>query len=158
MTSTAMIVMEPGSEWPGQVMECTNVVAFSQGCEDLLRLTQSKLDALARGGQTVRVAVLACGSSIDDGGRAHRAQLARALIGAVARATHGRLILSAGHQGSQELVRGLLTLVEDLTGEVRGTTATISLRLAEGSHPSVRRARLHLAAHGDTGARGEGSR
>jgi hypothetical protein len=127
MTTTAMIVMEPGSAWPGQVGNCANLVAFSQGCDDLLRGTQERLVALSRNKQAVRVAVLACNAATG-GAAGNRAQLARTLLGAVARTTCGRLVLSTGGPTSRELLQELLALAESLAEELRGTTATVSLR------------------------------
>jgi hypothetical protein len=131
MSTTAMIVMEPGSEWPGQVGDFTNLVAFTHGCEELLRRTQEKLGLLQRHKQSVRVAVLACNVATDDVHSGLRAQLARSLLGAVARTTCGRLILSAGAAAPRELLKELLALTESLAQEVRGTSATVSLRVGE---------------------------
>jgi hypothetical protein len=132
MSTTAMIVMEPGSEWPGQIGDFTNVVAFTHGCEELLRRTQEKLGLLQRHKQSVRVAVLACSADTDDMHAGLRAQLARSLLGAVAGTTCGRLVLSAGARAPRELLQALLALAETLAREVRGTSATVSLRVGEG--------------------------
>ena len=139
--STTMIVMEPGSDWPGPVGECTDLVAFSQGCEDLVQRTQEKLGVLQRSKKAVRVAVLACNALTGDASR-RRAELARTLLGAIASATCGRLILSASGHASPRLMSELLALSEALTLELRGTTATVSLRFLEGSG----KARKHTAA------------
>ncbi|HEY3822328.1 MAG TPA: hypothetical protein VGL81_34420 [Polyangiaceae bacterium] len=132
MSTTAMIVMEPGSEWPGQIGDFTNLVAFTHGREELLRRTQEKLGVLRRSKQTVRVAVLACNVATDDVHAGMRAQLAHSLLDAVARTTCGRLILSAGARAPRELLKELLALAESLAQEVRGTSATVSLRVGEG--------------------------
>jgi hypothetical protein len=86
VTTTAMVVMEPGSAWPGQVGDSTNLVAFSHGSDDLLRMTQAKLEVLNRA-----------------------------------------FLLSASP-------RAPLALTGQLTDELRGTTANISLRFTEGPH------------------------
>src|SRR5260370_22068363 len=57
MTTVSLIVMEPGSDWPGHVGDCANLVAFSQHGEKLLERTKEKLDTLRRHRQDVRVAV-----------------------------------------------------------------------------------------------------
>ena len=132
MTPTTMIVMEPGSDWPGQIGDCANLVAFTHGGDDLLRRTQEKLCVLDRSNQAVRVAVLACNASTGDAPAGQRAQLARMLLGAVVGTTCGRLILSAGGRAPRPLVRELLALAEVLAHDVRGTTATVSLRFNEG--------------------------
>jgi hypothetical protein len=131
MTTTAMIVMEPGSDWPGQIGDFTNLVAFSHGCEDLLQRTQEKLGVLRRSKQTVRVAVLACNAATGDAPAGRRAQLARTLLDAVASATCGRLILSARGRASHKLLGELLALAEALAQELRGTRATVSLRFTD---------------------------
>lgn len=90
MTTLALVVMEPGAAWPGQIGDSTDLVAFSP-CEDLLHRTERKLSALHRDKQNVRVAVLACNST---GGPTtqRRAQLARLLLGAVTSTACGRMI------------------------------------------------------------------
>jgi hypothetical protein len=133
MTTTAMIVMEPGGDWPGQIGDSTNLVAFSQGGEDLLRKTQEKVDALRRGKQAVRVAVLACNPAAGGATALRRAQLARMLLGLVTSTTCGRLVLSASGRASRQLREELLRLAGELTEELRGATATISLRFADAS-------------------------
>jgi hypothetical protein len=140
MTTTGMIVMERGSDWPGPIGDVTNLVAFSQGCDELLRKTQEKLEALQRSKQQVRVAILACNSATDDAAARRRAELARILLVAVASATCGRLILCTGGPASRRQVEALLALAEALAEEFRGTTATVSLRFTEGAS-SVTRAR-----------------
>jgi hypothetical protein len=145
MTTTAMIVMEPGSDWPGQIGDVTNLVAFSQGCDDVLRRTQEKLAWLQRSKQVVRVAVLACNTATGDAAAGHRAQLARMLLGAVSCATRGRLILSASGSTSPGLRQELLALAATLAKELRGSTATVSLRLSEASRRVAARARRSAA-------------
>jgi hypothetical protein len=132
-----MVVMEPGSDWPAQIADLTDVVGLAG--EDLLERTKEKLDALQRGNQRVRVAVLACNSATGGEIVGRRTQLARALVGAVARTIHGRLILSASEQASHELREELFTLAGDLTDQLRGTTASVSLWFTEPSHrPAAR--------------------
>jgi hypothetical protein len=138
-----MVVMEPGSDWPGQIGDSTNLVAFSQEGEDLSRRTQEKIDALRRRRQGVRIAVLACSSATGGTSARQRAQLARVLLGAVKSTTCGRLTLTASGLASHQLRQELVALAGELTDELRGTTATISLRFADAAR--VGSARL---AHG----------
>ena len=132
MATLALVVMEPGAAWPGQIGDSTDLVAFSP-CEDLLQRTERKLSALHRDKQNVRVAVLACNST---GGATtqRRAQLARLLLGAVTSTACGRLILSASGRASPQLRRDLLALAGQLTDGLRGTTATISVQFIEPTH------------------------
>lgn len=137
MTTTVMIVMEPGSAWPGQVGDSTNLVAFSHGGEDLLRMTQAKLDVLERSKQGVRVAILACNSETGSAPALRRSRLAHLLLGTVTRATCGRLILTASGRSSSQLRQELLALTGHLTDDLLGTTASISLRFTEAPHAGL---------------------
>jgi hypothetical protein len=130
MTATALIVMEPGSDWPGQIGDSTILVGFCEAGDELVRKTQAKLDAFRDGKQSVRVAVLACNSTAGSVATGRRAQLARMLLGAVTETTHGRLILSSSKGASDELRRELLAVAGALTEDLQGTTATISLRFS----------------------------
>ena len=103
-----------------------------RGARILVRRTEEKLGVLRRSKQAVRVAVLACNALTGDlAGR--RAELARTLLGAIASATCGRLILTASGHASPVLQSELLALSETLALELRGTTATVSLRFIEAS-------------------------
>ena len=129
MMTTAMVVMEAGSDWPGQIGESMEVVAFSHEGEDLLRRTQAKLGALHLSKKRVRVAVLACNSATDFVGTAagRRAELARTLLGAVTSSPCGRLILGASERAPEQFRRELLALAGTLAEELRGSTATVSV-------------------------------
>lgn len=142
MTTTAMIVMEPGSVWPGHVGDVTSLVAFCEEGDELLRRTEAALHTLERGKRAVRVAVLACNAAADGQAASLRLSLARRLLGAVSGTTCGRLVVSASVTASRDLREALLVLVGALTEELRGTTTTVSLRF-DGS---PRRANLRPAA------------
>ena len=133
MTTAAMVVMEPGSDWPGQIGDSTSVVAFSRKGEDLVRRTKERLGALARSKQNVRVAVLACNSSAGGAALGRRAELARMLLGAVSGSTCGRLIVSASGGASPETRQELLALAGALTEQFQESSATISLWFTEAS-------------------------
>jgi hypothetical protein len=128
MTSTTIVVMEPGSDWPGHIGSSTHIVAFSQGAEDLCRRTCETLDAIDRDRTNVRMAVLACNESTGGTIACDRALIARALLAAVRRTSHGRLVLSTNGRAPQRLLHDLLALADALTSEARGTTATVFLR------------------------------
>ncbi len=134
MTKTvSLVVMEPGSEWPGHVGESASLVAFSQDGEKLLRRTQEKLHALHCGNQSVRVAVLACNEDTDGEARGCRAQIARILLAAVRGTGFGRLVLSASGRASLRLRHELISLAGALSQELPGTTASVSLRFNSAS-------------------------
>jgi hypothetical protein len=131
MTTVSLIVMEPGSDWPGHVGDCANLVAFSQDGDKLLQSTKEKLDTLRRRRQDVRVAVLACNGETEGEAASYRAQVARTLLAAVTGATLGRLVLSASGGASLRLRHELLSLAGMLSEELRGTTATVSLKFTD---------------------------
>jgi hypothetical protein len=131
MAMVSLVVMEPGSEWPGHVGGYANLVAFSQGGEKLLQRTHEKLDALRRRQQDVRVAVLACNGEMEGDAEGYRAQVAHTLLAAVTSTTFGRLVLSASGRASLRLREELLSLTGTLSEQIQGTTATVSLRFTE---------------------------
>jgi hypothetical protein len=131
MPMVSLVVMEPGSEWPGHLGDHSNVVAFTQKREKLLQRTQEELDTLRRSQQSVRVAVLACNGATDGGDDGYRAQIARTLLAAVKDTSFGRLVLSGGE--SPRLRQELFALAGTLSEQLRGTTATMSLRFSEAS-------------------------
>ncbi len=131
MTTAAVVVMELGSEWPAHIADYTDVVGLAGGGEDLLRRTREKLDLIQNRKGGLRVAVLACNGVPGGGAVSPRAQLARTLLHAVAPSIHGRLIVSACDDASHELRRELLSLVEELSDELRGTTAMVELWFTE---------------------------
>jgi hypothetical protein len=134
MATVSLVVMEPGSEWPGHVGDHPNLVAFSQSGEMLLQRTKETLDALRRDEQDVRVAVLACNGETADGeADGYRTQVARTLLSAVSSKTLGRLVLSASGRASVRLREELLALTGTLSAQLQGTTATVSLRFTDES-------------------------
>jgi hypothetical protein len=137
METTALVVMEPGSDWPGQIGNSMNVVASSDGGGDLVPRTREKLIALHQSKKAVRVAVLACNSATDGAALGRRVQLARTLLCAVTRSTCGRFILGASGRCPDPVRQTLLLLAREMTEDARGTTATVSLRFMEASHGQV---------------------
>ncbi|MGO8994077.1 MAG: hypothetical protein ACLQVI_12175 [Polyangiaceae bacterium] len=143
MATTAIIVMEPGGEWPGRIDNCTNVVALCECADDLLRRTREKLEVLHRARQALRVAVLVCNAAASGPDVGRRAQLAHILLGAVKSRPCGRLILCTSAEASRPLRRELLVLAAALTEELRETTATVSLWFSEA--PKERAVRIVAA-------------
>jgi hypothetical protein len=143
MNTAAMIVMEAGSEWPGQVGDQTNVVIPGEEGDDLLERTQAKLAALRREHQSVRVAVLACNAAVGAAAVA-RAQLARVLLATVTTGLRGRLILSASARATGQLRNELFRLAGALTEELRGKRATVSVRFSGPPRRSRWSARARL--------------
>jgi len=139
MNATAVVVMEPGSEWPTGIEGLTNVVGLGSLGEDLLLRTRAKLDVFQRREFTVSLAVLACSTATCGDLFGSRATLARALLGAVTGTASGRLILSARNTISRPLRRELVTLAARLVDESRGTTATVALWFTEPAHGAAPR-------------------
>jgi hypothetical protein len=133
MSMVSLVVMEPGSEWPRQVGNHPNLIAFTQKGEKLLQRTQEELETLRRGQQNVRVAVLACNGDADGGVDGYRAKIARSLLASVTSTTFGRLVLSAKGGASLRVRQELLALAGTLSEQLRGTTATLSLRFTAPS-------------------------
>ena len=129
--SVALVVMEPGSAWPGHVGdEETLVVLRSDG--DLVASARERLAALERARQHVRVALLACNGAVDSASTLRRASIAGDLLAAVSRARSGRLVLTApSARASRSFRQQLLSLVGSLTDRLRGTSATVTLKLTD---------------------------
>jgi hypothetical protein len=143
MTGVAFVVMEPGSEWPGHVGMSETLVALKPG-QDTVRCTRERLASLHRQRAEVHVAVLACNDDTDAETADRRIALGRELLATIRRAWHGRLVLTASAgRASLRLRQHLLSLVETLTDELRGTSATVTLRFTEHeprAEPLARRA------------------
>jgi hypothetical protein len=125
MGVVSLIVMEPGSEWPGHVRDSENVVAAGHRNEGLLQRTQRTLEALHQRGQHVRVAVLACSDAIDAASATSRERLARELLSAVTATGCGRLVLSSVDRASTPLRRELLSLAGTLSQTVPGSSVHV---------------------------------
>jgi hypothetical protein len=131
-----VVVLEPGSDWPGHIGQSDGVVALSGG--DLLLRTEERLRALRQSNMEVRVAVVACNHETQEHAPGTREQVARALLGEVARARLGRLVLSASAGSSLLLRQQLFSLASVLGEQLRGSSASVSLKFNEA--PSWRRA------------------
>jgi len=99
----SLIVMEPGSEWPGHVGESENVVELGEQEESLLQRIRNRLESLRLKGARVRVAVLACNEAADAASMVRRAELAHELLAGVAAVGFGRLVLNAAAHASAQL-------------------------------------------------------
>lgn len=128
MGAVSLIVMEPGSEWPGVAASTLDVVALREREEQLASTTREKVDALRRSKREVRVAVLACNASEDPEATARRLRIAGALLKAVAPSGGGRLVLHASGGASAPLRRQLMSLTGALSEALPGTSATVSLK------------------------------
>lgn len=136
MGLVSLIVMEPGSQWPGHVRDTENIVAV--GCEGdgIVARTQGTLASLRSRGHQVRVAVLACNESTDTTSTASRARLAQELLTAVAGTPCGRLVLTSVECASTQLRGELLSLVGTLTNSLRGTSVRVTFNRPAGRAPA----------------------
>jgi hypothetical protein len=150
MSIVSLIVMEPGSSWPGHVGNTENVVAAGIDEEGLVSRTEHMVETLLGRHQAVRVAVLACNDATDVASAGRRAEIARLLLRAIASGAFGRLVLCAGQGASIRLRHQLLSLTGALIRELEGTTATVALRFGGGSEDS------HLLATFVTNGRDDG--
>ena len=140
MGVVALVVMEPGSAWPGYVGTPDDVVAVGYH-EGLLEKTGQGLEVLRCRGRRVRVAVLACNEATDAASVRRRAAVAHALLVAVTAVGFGRLVLSSAEGAPMRLRRELLSLAGALSFGLPGTSATVSVRFgaATGAWPQRRR-------------------
>jgi len=128
MGTVSLIVVEQGSEWPGHVGNCENVMAVGSHKEGLLQSTRQGLDSLRRRGHYLRVAVLACNEATDLASASHRAEVARELLTAVSAAGFGRLLLSATDRASMDQRRELLSLAGALSQTLPASSVTVAVR------------------------------
>jgi glutamate racemase len=135
MSVVSLIVMEPGSAWPGHVGDSENVVAVGEPGDGMLRRIRSLLDSLRRRGEHVKVAVLACNEATDLVSAVRRAELAHELLAAVAAVGFGRLVLSAEKCASVQVRRELMTLAGALTCTRGRGAATVSVRFGGTQEP-----------------------
>jgi hypothetical protein len=125
MAVTTLIVMEPGSEWPGHVGDSEHVVAVANDDEGLLGRTREKVSSMRQHGEHVRVAVLACNRAADPSSVTRRAEVARELLTAVGDAGFGRLVLTVSDRASMRERCELLSLVGELSHDLRGPTVSV---------------------------------
>jgi hypothetical protein len=132
MGVVSLIVMEPGSQWPGHVRDSENIVAVGHDPDGLVDRTRQTLASLRTRGQQVRVAVLACNEATDVASVATRAQLAQELLTAVAGTRFGRLVLTSVERASVQLRRELLSLVGALSHSLRGASVRVTFNETAG--------------------------
>jgi hypothetical protein len=138
MALVTVIVMEPGSAWPGHVAGSENVVEVGQ--QDgglLLQRTTTRLDVLRQRGLQVRIALLSCNEATDIPSLTRRSELAHELLAAVASVGFGRLVLTSSEHASIRLRRELLSLASGLSHRLSGTTSTLSVRFGGGDRREI---------------------
>jgi len=150
MGVVSLIVMEPGSDWPGHIGDSENVVAARCYEEGLFERVRHMVGALRARGEDVRVAVLSCNDAADPASAGRRAEIARELLGVVASAVSGCLVLYAAPHAPWLLRHELLSLAGGLSEGLHGSTAAVSLRFGgaseENREPPSRRIEHRLAS------------
>lgn len=133
MASIALVVVEPGSDWPAFVRGAAHdIIALGQANGGLdAGALQRVCDRAERSQTLVRLAVLACSGNVDDESIHRRAYAASRLLGAVARAD-GHLVLSAGKGACAALRLGLSGLASTLRHALGESLATVSVRIGQG--------------------------
>jgi hypothetical protein len=154
MANVSLIVMEPGSRWPGKTGASEHVVVAGDH-PGLLHRAANRLVGIHQEGHRVRVAVLACNDATDPEAIERRAALAHQLLGAVACTRFGRLVLTSGDRVCSEVRRDLLSLAGVLSCKLEGTVATVSIRFGAPCDP---RERISSPARQETATANAGSR
>jgi len=149
MSAVTLIVMEPGSEWPGHIGGSEDLVVLGSQTDGLHDKTRQRVELLRQRGERVRVGVLACSDALDATSVTRRSDVARELLGALPADGFGRLVLSTAQHAAAPLRCELLALAGTLSHEVRSTTVTVSVRFgcaavpvpSPGGGPSIASAR-----------------
>jgi hypothetical protein len=146
MPFVTLIVVEPGSEWPGHIGDAEQVVAVGYDQEGLLSKTRERLELLRRRGELVRAAVLVCSGAANSVFAAQRVDIARELISAVSGVGSGRVVLCSSGDASTSERRELLslagTLCQELScPELRGRAIEVSVRFGAGERQPIGRAK-----------------
>jgi hypothetical protein len=131
MSAVSLIVMEPGSEWPGHFGGCGEVVAIGHDDDGLARRTRQEIAKVQARGHHVRVAVLACNEAFDSEARLRRAEVVDELLGALKLTRFGRLLLSARQRAPLSFRCDMLLLAATLTDALRERSASVSVRFGD---------------------------
>jgi hypothetical protein len=124
----ALIVLEPGSDWPGEPAgEFDGVIALANDEATLLERTRDRLAELVRRSDRLGTAVLACCAAAQDV-VARRMTLARLLFDALEAAGNGRLVLCAGPDAPPSLRDELYALAASM-GSAGGTPVSVAAPL-----------------------------
>lgn len=142
MQSLAVVVMEPGSDWPQRVgRQNIDVVVLGQTLgEPNDALLQRVRQRVERDGG-LELAVLACNADQNEEAMDRRALVAHTLLDGVLRARHGHLIFSAPAGARPDLQQQLLVLTSTVLEGMAASSARVSVRFDGGKprreHPSI---------------------
>ncbi len=134
MASIALVVVEPGSDWPAFVCGTAHdVVGLGQASGEPNGVTLQRVcDRAEHSRAAVCLAVLACNADVDDESIHRRAFTASRLLTAVAHTDGGQLILSGSSGASAALRLGLVGLAATLSNVVLENLASVSVRIGDG--------------------------
>jgi hypothetical protein len=134
MASIALVVVEPGSDWPAFVSGVAHdIVGLSQASGEPNGVTvQRACDRAKRSRAVVLLSVLACNADVDDESVHLRAFTASRLLTAVAHTDGGQLVLSGSSFASASLRLGLIGLAATLSNAVPENLASVSVRIGDG--------------------------
>jgi hypothetical protein len=134
MQSLALVVMEPGSEWPERVGRYdADVVVFGQAkgeTDDALLGRVRRRVELGR--DRLELAVLACNNDKNPEAMDRREIIAQALLDGVLRARRGHLVFSASAGASPGLQQQLLALTATVLEGMASSSACVSVRFESG--------------------------
>ena len=135
--SGVLIVVELGADWPSftqalkpAVAAGRRVLAQEEGESPALfgSRVAEQLDTLFARGVPLATAVIACNERLDDAARGARAELARSVMGVMARERAGALLLSASDTNSDRLRQALSSLAAELGAEWQRAGVRASVR------------------------------
>ncbi len=128
MAQVALVVMEPGGEWPTFMRGALEVVALTRTVHpmDVLRSACERADRL---GRIIRVAAIACNRDSDTEAMRRRALAAGTVLKSVVRNGRGQLVLTAAGGAPLRLRQELVGLATSLNATLLGSTASVSVRV-----------------------------
>ncbi len=133
-----LIVVELGAEWPAlsemrEPVAARRVLAQEEG-ESPSAFTArvaDGLDALFARGVTLGTAVLACNERLDATAERARSELARTVMGAMAKEQSGSLLFTASERGSGRLRHALSALASELGSEWQRARVLAKVRFGD---------------------------
>jgi hypothetical protein len=144
MRPSALVVLEPGGEWPSSVIRAdVDVIAVVEPHSEEGSLTRAVQERVARLGRPVALAVLACNAEANDAATGRRVAITRALLKTVLDTERGHLVINAAGRSTSALRHQLIGLTETLSEGLRGSSSSVTLRFGGASpvrglaaHPS----------------------
>ena len=138
ISSGLLIVVELGAEWPSTApaeLVATSRRVFAQEESEapaaFATRVAEQLDALFARGISLGTAQLACNERLDAAAQSARAELARAIAGALARGTGGLLVLAASDRNEGRSRAALSALQRELAVEWQSAAIETKLRFGD---------------------------